>query len=136
MSSCSKDTVGTYTPGPLYVGNDRDNDGFAYYYVGPENEQAARFYYEGEASGDRALADATLYAAAPDLLEALKGLLTVAEVDCRLMASPHPHRVMVIKHAQDAIAKALPDAERTAPAETSGLITEQNKSTSANAGEK
>ena len=36
----------------------------------------------------------------------------------------------------DILAETLPGAERTAPAETSGLITEQNKAPSANAGEK
>jgi len=99
-----------YTPGPLYVGNDSDEDGFTYYYVGPEDEQAARFYYEGEASGDRALADAMLYAAAPDLLEIVRGfdrLGLVIESAVRADQPPYDDQVTSLIHrARNAIARA------------------------------
>lgn len=100
-----------HTPGPLYVGNDSDEDGFSYYYVGPENEQAARVYYDDsdEASGDQALADAMLYAAAPDLLEAC----VQAAIQFRFYEQQH-----LAKGTPDGDAKALRNHEMAKICET------------------
>jgi len=59
-----------FTKGPLFVGHGWNGEGYGHYRVGPENETTAVFPYD-EGEGEQALADAQLYAAAPDLYEAL-----------------------------------------------------------------
>ena len=101
MSSCSKDTVGAYTPGPWH------EHSVELYIVCGANGQAVADTEADSIDQDERFANARLIAAAPDLLEALIDTLDFLERHSNRWDGVNgKHPQVVVTAARAAIAKA------------------------------